>query len=33
MEIRLGVAVTEDETAYLALHVARLSSSLQQTHA
>lgn len=28
MEIRLGVAVTEDETAYLALHIARLISSL-----
>lgn len=28
LEIRLGVAVTEDETAYLALHIARLISSL-----
>ena len=31
MEIRLGVAVTEDETAYLALHIARLISSLPRT--
>lgn len=31
MEIRLGVAVTEDETAYLALHIARLVSSLPRT--
>lgn len=31
LEIRLGVAVTEDETAYLALHIARLISSLPQT--
>lgn len=31
MEIRLGIAVTEDETAYLALHIARLISSLPQT--
>ena len=30
MEIRLGVAVTEDETAYLALHVARLASAFPQ---
>ena len=31
LEIRLNTAVTDDETAYLALHVARLTSSLQQT--
>ena len=30
LEIRLNTAVTDDETAYLALHVARLTSSLQQ---
>lgn len=30
LEIRLGSAVTEDETAYLALHVARLASALPQ---
>ena len=30
LEIRLGAAVTEDETAYLALHVARLASALPQ---
>ena len=30
LEIRLNPAVTDDETAYLALHVARLTSSLQQ---
>ena len=31
LEIRLNTAVTDDETAYLALHIARLTSSLQQT--
>ena len=30
LEIRLGAAVTEDETAYLALHVARLASAFPQ---
>ena len=30
LEIRLNTIVTDDETAYLALHVARLTSSLQQ---
>ena len=30
LEIRLNTTVTDDETAYLALHVARLTSSLQQ---
>ena len=30
-EIRLNTTVSDDETAYLALHVARLTSSLQQT--
>ena len=30
LEIRLNTTVTEDETAYLALHVARLSSALPQ---
>ncbi|WP_314900010.1 PRD domain-containing protein [Actinomyces naeslundii] len=33
LEIRLNTAVTDDETAYLALHVARLTSSLQGGHA
>ena len=32
LEIRLNTAVTDDETAYLALHVARLTSSLQGGH-
>jgi len=31
LEIRLNTIVTDDETAYLALHIARLTSSLQQT--
>jgi transcriptional antiterminator, BglG family len=31
LEIRLNTVVTDDETAYLALHIARLTSSLQQT--
>ena len=31
LEIRLNTTVSDDETAYLALHVARLTSSLQQT--
>ena len=31
LEIRLNTTVTDDETAYLALHIARLTSSLQQT--
>ncbi|WP_315583015.1 PRD domain-containing protein [Actinomyces viscosus] len=31
LEIRLGTTVTADETAYLALHVARLTSALPQT--
>mgnify|MGYP000907947803 FL=1 len=30
LEIRLNTTVTEDETAYLALHVARLASALPQ---
>lgn len=33
LEIRLNTAVTDDETAYLALHVARLTSSLQGGYA
>ena len=33
LEIRLNTAVTDDETAYLALHVVRLTSSLQGGHA
>ena len=31
LEIRLNTTVTDDETAYLALHIARLISSLPQT--
>ena len=33
LEIRLNTTVSDDETAYLALHVARLTSSLQGGHA